>query len=81
MKIESLGELGRLDMLREKGVRSFEDGVLRLSLAPAEPPPHKPEAPAPDETCRCGHLPYEHGDGGLCLKGCEVEKCAPPEGK
>jgi len=73
------------DMLRAKGVRSFEGLGLRLELEPTQErvieaalPAKPPVAQGDDETCKCGHPHYAH-QGGLCIHGCDVEKCVPEE--
>lgn len=72
-----------VDRLRGAGVKSykgqFDGDLIELELGPpviAEPQPSKPEAD-PDK-CRCGHMVYEHNQG-LCLVGCDAEKCVEPE--
>jgi hypothetical protein len=69
-----------IDMLRAKGVKEFEGAGLRLVLNALEAPVPESSAPATDpEMCRCGHAEYQHGPGGLCVSGCEAEKCLDPK--
>jgi hypothetical protein len=78
--------LGALcDLLRAKGVRRYH-GILdgapcELEFLPPEAPPLKDSKPTVDaETCHCGHGLHAH-NAGLCLLGCEPDKCAGPEMK
>lgn len=71
-----------IDLLREKRVRVYRgtETSTELELEPTVIE-HPPEKPAPDpDVCRCGHASHEHGPDGLCLRGCDVETCAPKEG-
>lgn len=86
MKAEELDTVARLaDILRAKGVKTFEGCGFRmeLQLGPepvADSPLPRPPAVAQEdeETCKCGHPHYAH-QGGLCIHACPVEKCAPEE--
>lgn len=70
-----------IDQLRGKGIRVFKgpfgEGVVELELGPALVPdgPVGPEAKDPS-VCACGCPVYAHTQG-LCLAGCEADKCAP----
>ena len=70
-----------LDLLRSKGVRIYRETAhgIEVEFEPSIDP--RPEAkPAPDpDRCACGHMAHEHGDGGLCLHGCDPSSCSPPE--
>jgi hypothetical protein len=70
-----------LDLLRSRGVRVYretEHGIdVEFEPTTIEHPDAKP-APDPDR-CACGHMAHEHGDGGLCLHGCDPSSCSPPE--
>jgi hypothetical protein len=78
-----------LDLLRSKGVRIYRgavglDSEGRTEQAEIEFEPtvidHPDAKPAPDpDRCACGHMAHEHGDGGLCLHGCDPSSCSPPE--
>lgn len=84
-----------LDLLKAKGVTHYEgpgnnsSWMVRVDFGPAAaaPSPVLPDKPttkddekdeAPDDVCRCGHDHAQHTNG-LCLVGCDVEKCAPEE--
>jgi len=76
-----------LDLLKDKGVTRFEgcygekSRLVKLEmLPPPDKAPREERAGADPDVCRCGHSLAEH-NAGLCLAGCEVEKCAPPEEK
>lgn len=69
-----------VDQLRARGVRRYRTSELELELGATEspsPPEMKPNAVPPD-ACKCGHPEYAHVNG-LCVHGCDVEKCAPEE--
>lgn len=86
-ELERLADI--LDLLRSKGVKSYRAtkyddegkslGVMEVEFEPSIDP--RPEAkPSPDpDRCACGHMAHEHGDGGLCLHGCDPSSCSPPE--
>ena len=73
-----------LDMLRSKGVSKYreDDGrSFAVEFFPSVAAQPEMDAAKPDPNiCRCGHFKHEHGDHGLCLIGCDPEKCAGPEG-
>ncbi len=75
----STAELGTLiDLLRTKGVRSFEDNGLKLELGAALDD-GKSTMPAVDpELCRCGHGLHAHTNG-LCILGCDASACLDGE--
>lgn len=77
---ETLDDLVALtDKLKERGVRSFSLGRFSVNFAAPEAPPLKEKA-SDGDACNCGH-PLHHHNNGLCLIGCEPDKCAGPEGK
>lgn len=64
-----------LDEMKRRGVRTFKFGELEAEFAPAEAPPMKEsKAVAELDNCKCGHALHAH-NGGLCLQGCEPDKC------
>lgn len=67
-----------LDMLRSKGVYKFKstalDGFEVEFHAPTDDTKPAPVAADPD-LCRCGHPLFAHAAGGMCLIGCNAEKC------
>jgi hypothetical protein len=69
-----------LKTLRDMQVEHAEfhpDGTLKAAsfVRAVEPPPAGSNlSDAKDEACRCGHLDYQHNNG-LCVLGCEPEKC------
>ncbi len=71
--------LAFIDALRAKGVRTFKgplaDSHVELELGPPVPVEVKAEKVVEADLCGCGHKTWEHGDRGLCLFGCEPEKC------
>lgn len=70
-----------LKTLRDAGVKLYRDDKVTVEFFPAVAPQEAGDLklPAAEEpTCRCGHEHARHV-GGLCLEGCAVEKCAPPE--
>lgn len=81
----TLGELeASLAALRRQGVKSFTDvagGGFEVEFFPesaGEQGPIPVMGDILDKPCRCGHLASEHnGEAGLCLRGCDPEKCAP----
>ena len=89
MDLRQLGEM--IDLLRSKGVHRYKSAELatnggelaRLEVELFPPVDDTPEAkPGPNpDACRCGHLSHEHGPDGLCLHGCDIERCAPEEAK
>lgn len=68
--------LSFLDEMKRRGVRSFKFGELSVDFAPAEPPPLKEAKRVEADVCQCGHGFHAH-QSGLCLAGCEPEKCLP----
>jgi hypothetical protein len=86
-QLDRLAEI--LDLLRSKGVRIYRgavglDSEGRTEQAEIEFEPtvidHPDAKPSPDpDRCACGHMAHEHGDGGLCLHGCDPSSCSPPE--
>jgi hypothetical protein len=87
MTTKDLIPLGKLfDLLREKGVRSFRSDALHIEMSPEAPVAANPEAlrevlekaSQSEDGCKCGHPEYAH-NAGLCLQGCDEEKCHPPE--
>ena len=71
-----------LEMLRRMGVKSFVDvagGGFSVEFFPAQPDAEPETKPVDHEVCRCGHMGYEHGPAGDCLKGCLATACAPEE--
>ena len=63
-----------LSILRDGGVSAYEAGQFKVSLHPTQPKA-EPMAELEDKACNCGHPDYDHGPGGLCIHGCEPEKC------
>ena len=72
--------LSLVDSLRARGVRRYKAGDIELELGPLEapPPPDAKPGETPPDACKCGHAEYAHVNG-LCVHGCDVEKCAPEE--
>lgn len=71
--------LAFVDALRGKGVRTykgpFEEGTIEIELGPALIPDAPQTATEKDKSlCGCGCPVYAHTNG-LCLAGCEPEKC------
>ncbi len=81
-EIATIGKLA--DLCRSKGIRLIDlPGSVRLELDEVWRPSGEKmsiaqalKAPEADE-CKCGHPLHAHM-GGLCVLGCEVEKCEPP---
>ena len=73
MTAADLQLLGKLaDMCRRKGVKTAHCGDVHLEMGTLDAPPKKAQ---PDtEKCACGHPAYQHVHG-LCLDGCEPDKC------
>jgi len=74
MTIPDLETLSRLlDLLREKGVKSFRCAEIELELGTSadstKPQDQKPE-------CPCGHPLLEHSLDG-CKRGCAIYSCEP----
>jgi hypothetical protein len=65
-----------LALLKKHGVRKFQFGSLQVEFEPVQPAEPKPQPPAEEEKCRCGHVHHQHSETGLCLIGCEPDKCA-----
>ncbi len=66
-----------LDLLREKGAKSFEGFGIKLELSPIEASPAAPMKSKDADMCDCGHSLSGHV-GGLCVLGpCEPSKCTP----
>lgn len=64
----------KLDMLKAKGVQKYVDQEFTVEFsAPADDTKPAPVAADPD-LCRCGHPLFAHA-AGLCLIGCNAEKC------
>ena len=71
-EIEIVGKLA--DMCRSKGIRSIDVGGCKLDMGdvPAIATPKPTNDP---DVCRCGHQEHQHMNG-LCVYGCDAEKCA-----
>lgn len=82
-----------LDLLQRKGVKRYAGPVLsarpdegvcetrvELELSPAPDMTPAEKTTVDPDACRCGHPETAHTNG-LCLFGCEVDRCAPPEAK
>ncbi len=77
--------LQMIDELKARGLRSFS-GTLDGSPVVIEfgPPQErvsvddKPVVSVDNEACRCGHAGFQH-QIGLCLLGCDPEKCIEPD--
>ena len=80
--LSGLAEL--LSLLRTHAVKSYKadadgDAIELEFYPPSEKTEDLEKTTTPDtELCRCGHPEHAH-QGGLCIFGCEVEHCAPPE--
>lgn len=72
---------GLLDLLKSKGVGMFHGGGFIIEFEDATPaaPSGAPSIEVEPAPCACGHAHFEHSEDGMCLKGCDVEACAPPE--
>lgn len=77
--LKSTGQL--LDLLIAKGVRSFKGHGVELELFPPNQPEHASAKTDDIDRCRCGHEVVAHTGEGLCIHGCDVDKCAGPEEK
>lgn len=67
-------------LLRRYGVKSMDCGGLKLEMGPPIDDSAPAKSPAVDiEQCRCGHGEHQHMNG-LCVMGCEPEKCLRPDG-
>ena len=73
-RIDFVGALA--DCCRKHGVKMADVNGIRVELGPLDGP-MKPDKPAAED-CPCGHGLHAH-NGGLCLFGCSIEKCAGPE--
>lgn len=76
-----------LDLLQRKGVKKYHGpwsaealGSVELELSPAPDMTPAEKTTIDPDACRCGHPETAHTNG-LCLFGCEIERCAPPEAK
>ena len=73
-------------MLRRQNVAKFTDiagggFTVEFFPAPIEAGPVE-KSQAQDTKCACGHAMHEHNaSAGLCLLGCDPEKCAGAEAK
>lgn len=76
----TLAELdSALAMLKRQGVKSYVDvagGGFEVEFWPSSPDFKPSEALKDEDKCRCGHAQHEH-NAGLCLLGCDPERCAP----
>lgn len=76
-----LATIGALaDLCRAKGVKSITVDGVTLEMGALDVPLKADEKKHDDETCNCGHGLHAH-NGGLCLLGCDVAKCAGSEAK
>lgn len=76
---------GAVAKMRALGVSRLRDGELEIELwqsaAPPTEGPHVPKDFGKADTCRCGHEDAAHNADGLCLLGCDANKCADTTGK
>lgn len=81
MTTDDLTAFGKLaDLMRAKGISECEWAGVRMKLGPPYEAPREASKPAvDDEMCSCGHPAYHHNGDAGCLKGCDAEKCNPPE--
>lgn len=76
-EIETIGKLA--DMCRAKGVRVLDvPGSIRMELEQTQAPTSPKPSSEPD-ICRCSHPVHAHMNG-LCIHGCEPEKCEEKAG-
>lgn len=79
-EIETIGKLA--EMCRKHGIKLVEiPNIVRMEveLVPVETKPvAKKDADA--DLCGCGHPEFAHTNG-LCVLGCDAEKCAAESGK
>ncbi len=72
-----------IDMLRSRGVKSYNDfpgGGFSLEFFPAPVEMTPERAKLGGGKCLCGHEHHEHNmEAGLCLRGCDPSACAGPE--
>lgn len=80
MTPEEIATISKLaDMLKAKGVRVFRGAGIELEFEAPAAPNVEPDAPTADpDMCRCGHANHAHMNG-LCVHGCEAEKCIPED--
>ena len=62
-------------VMRRHGVTKFAHDGVSIEMAATAEPLNTKDFVAGTFECHCGHTGAEHGDHGLCLRGCAAEKC------
>ncbi len=70
---ESAAVLALVDAMKARGVAKFTVDGVSVEFGPVDVP-LRDEKRVDDDMCPCGHGGHEH-NAGLCLRGCDVEKC------
>ncbi len=78
MTDEEIATIGRVaDMCRAKGIKLLDiPNNIKMELDPT-PAKDTPGPTTDPDMCSCGHPEYAHTNG-LCVTGCDPDKCNPP---